>query len=65
MDKGLSGLADHRRAPSDSSRLVMDLLLDQFEFTYRHFLKVSISVRALQRKAKYKANSKLLRQIPE
>jgi transposase len=50
--------------PSDSSRLAMDLLLDQFEFTYRHFLKVSTAVRALQRKARYKANAKLLRDIP-
>ena len=39
-------------------------MLEQYEFTYRHFLKVSIEVRRLQKKACYKEYAKLLRAIP-
>jgi transposase len=42
----------------------VDLLLEQYHFLYRHFLKVSIQVRRLQRTPRYKANAKLLRTIP-
>ena len=50
--------------PSKNSRLTLDFLLEQYEFTYRHFLKVSIEVRKLQKKSKYKEYAKLLRAIP-
>ena len=50
--------------PSKNSRLTLDFLLEQYEFTYRHFLKVSIEVRRLQKKACYKEYAKLLRAIP-
>ncbi|MCX2746176.1 transposase, partial [Mangrovivirga sp. M17] len=50
--------------PSIQTRQTLDYLLDQFHFIYRHFLKVSISVRKLQRHPRYKTNAKLLRKIP-
>jgi len=49
---------------SPSTRLTLDFLLEQYHFIYRHFLKVSIAVRKLQRKTYYKKQAKLLRGIP-
>lgn len=49
---------------SDSTRLTMDLLLEQYELLYGHFKKVSIQVRKLQRESRYKKQAKLLRGIP-
>jgi transposase len=40
------------------------MLLEQYHFLYRHFLKVSIEVRKLQRTSYYNANAKLLGSIP-
>lgn len=50
--------------PTTRLRTTLDLLLEQYHFLYRHFLKVSIEVRKLQRVDRYKANAKLLRSIP-
>jgi transposase len=50
--------------PDVHTRLTVDMLLDQYHFLYRHFLKVSIEVRKLQREGRYKNISKLLRSIP-
>lgn len=50
--------------PDAGTRLTLDLLLDQYHFLYRHFLKVSVEVRKLQREARYKKAAKLLRSIP-
>ena len=50
--------------PSSSTRLTLDLLLDQYHYLYKHFLKVSTQVRSLQRLPRYKDNAKLLRAIP-
>ncbi len=50
--------------PNKNTRLTLDLLLDQYHFVYRHFLKTSIEVRRLQRLDRYKTNAKLLRSIP-
>ena len=50
--------------PDSSTRLTIDMLLEQYHFIYRHFLKVSIEVRKLQRQSNYKDNAKLLRSIP-
>jgi transposase len=52
------------KLPDVHTRLALDLLLEQYHFLYRHFLKVSIEVRKLQRSSRYKANAKLLRTIP-
>lgn len=49
---------------SVSARLTLDLLLEQYELTLKHFLKVSCQVRKLQRKSCYKQEAKLLRAIP-
>jgi len=49
--------------PDPSTRLTLDLLLEQYHFTYRHFLKVSVEVRKLQRAKRYKLMAKLLRSI--
>lgn len=49
---------------SESARLTMDLLLDQYEMLKKHFQQTSSQVRKLQRKAKYKEDAKLLREIP-
>jgi len=49
---------------SPTSRLTLDLLLEQYNSLYKHFLKVSTEVRHLQRLPRYKANAKLLRTIP-
>lgn len=50
--------------PNARLRTTLDLLLEQYHFLYRHFLKTSIEVRRLQRAERYKANAKLLRTIP-
>lgn len=50
--------------PDVSTRLTLDRLLEQYNFLYRHFLKVSIEVRKLQRESRYKKPAKLLRSIP-
>ena len=50
--------------PDPSTRLTLDRLLEQYEFLHKHFLKVSIEVRKLQRQARYKKQAKLLRTIP-
>jgi len=50
--------------PDVHTRLTLDMLLEQYHFLYRHFLKVSIEVRKLQRTSYYKTNAKLLRSIP-
>jgi len=50
--------------PNSGTRLTIDYLLDQYHFIYRHFLKVSVEVRKLQRTARYKKDAKLLRSIP-
>lgn len=50
--------------PDTSTRQTVDYLLEQFHFTYKHFLKVSIEVRRLQRTARYKKDAKLLRSVP-
>jgi len=49
---------------ASSTRLTLDLLLDQYHYLYKHFLKVSTQVRSLQRLPRYKNNAKLLRAIP-
>lgn len=49
---------------SPTSRLTLDLLLEQYNCLYKHFLKVSTQVRHLQRLPRYKANAELLRTIP-
>lgn len=50
--------------PNARLRITLDLLLEQYHFLYRHFLKTSIEVRKLQRTERYKGNAKLLRTIP-
>jgi transposase len=50
--------------PNPNTRLTLDLLLEQYHFLYRLFLKTSIQVRRLQRLERYKHNAKLLRTIP-
>ena len=50
--------------PAPSTRLTLTLLLEQYSYLYKHFLKVSTQVRSLQRLPRYKANAKLLRSIP-
>lgn len=50
--------------PSPTTRLTLDLLLDQYNTLYTHFLKVSTQVRRLQKLPRYKSNAKLLRTIP-
>jgi transposase len=52
------------KLPDSSTRLTVDYLLEQYQLIYRHFLKVSIDVRKLQRTTRYKGNAKLLRTIP-
>lgn len=49
---------------SKSARLTTDLLLEQYEQVYRHFLKTSVEVRKLLKTARYKIDGKLLRGIP-
>jgi transposase len=50
--------------PSPTTRITLDLLLDQYNLLYRHFLKVSTQVRKLQKLPRYKSNARLLRSIP-
>jgi transposase len=50
--------------PNSGTRLTLDRLLEQYDFLYRHFLKVSVEVRKLQRESRYKTPAKLLRSIP-
>jgi transposase len=50
--------------PDSSTRITVDRLLEQYHFLYRHFLKVSIEVRQLQRQSRYKKLEKILRSIP-
>jgi transposase len=50
--------------PDSSTRLTVDRLLEQYDFLHKHFLKVSIEVRKLQRQSRYKKTAKLLRSIP-
>lgn len=50
--------------PDPNTRLTVDRLLEQYHFLYKHFLKVSIEVRKLQRESRYKKSAKLLRSIP-
>ena len=50
--------------PNTGTRATLDLLLEQYNFIYRHFLKVSIEVRKLQRTPRYKKDAKLLRSVP-
>ena len=42
--------------PDIGTRLTLDMLLEQYHFLYRHFLKVSIEVRKLQRTSYYKTS---------
>ncbi len=49
---------------SSTTRLTLNLLLEQYNYLYKHFLKVSTEVRHLQRLPRYKTNAKLLRTIP-
>jgi len=44
--------------PSASARLTVDLLLEQYEQIYRHFLKTSSAVRALLKTARFKEDGK-------
>jgi transposase len=50
--------------PDAHTRITVDMLLEQYHFLYRHFLKTSIEVRKLQRESRYKQRAKLLRSIP-
>jgi transposase len=50
--------------PDPATRLTVDMLLEQYHFLYRHFLKSSVEVRKLQRVGRYKQLAKLLRSIP-
>ena len=50
--------------PDAHTRICVDMLLEQYDFLYRHFLKTSIEVRKLQRDSRYKLRAKLLRTIP-
>lgn len=50
--------------PNTQLRITLNLLLEQYHFLYRHFLKTSIEVRKLQKVERYKTNAKLLRTIP-
>lgn len=50
--------------PDAHTRLTVDMLLEQYHFLYRHFLKTSVEVRKLQREGRYKHVAKLLRTIP-
>lgn len=50
--------------PDAHTRLTVDMLLEQYHFLYRHFLKTSVEVRKLQREGRYKNVAKLLRTIP-
>ena len=50
--------------PDPSTRLTVDRLVEQFDFLHKHFLRVSIEVRKLQRESRYKKTAKLLRSIP-
>lgn len=52
------------KIPSPTTRLTLDLLIEQYHMLYKHFLKVSTQVRHLQRLPRYKANARLLRTIP-
>lgn len=54
----------HAQLPNAQTRLTVDMLLEQYHFLYRHFLKTSIEVRKLQRDSRYKTQAKLLRTIP-
>lgn len=47
-----------------ATRKTLDLLLEQYDYTRSHFLKVSIEVRKIQRQPGVKKNAKLLRSIP-
>ena len=47
--------------PESSTRLTLERLLEQYDFLHKHFLKVSIVVRKLQRQARYRRQAKLLR----
>lgn len=54
-----------RKVPLEpSSRLSLDLLLEQYDFTRSHLLKVSKAVRQLQRLPGMKKHARLLRTIP-
>ena len=46
------------------ARKTLDLLLEQYEFIYRHFLKTSIQVRKIQSSNALKNDAVLLRSIP-
>lgn len=50
--------------PDASTRLTVDRLLEQYHFLHKHFLKVSIEVRKLQRESRYKKTARLLRSVP-
>jgi transposase len=50
--------------PTESVRQSLDLLIEQYEFLFRHFQKTSTAVRKLQRKERYKPEAKMLRAIP-
>lgn len=50
--------------PDPSTRLTLDRLLEQYDFIHRHFMKVSIEVRKLQREPRYRKQARLLRTIP-
>lgn len=52
------------KLPDPNTRLTVERLLEQYDFLYKHFLKVSIEVRRLQRETRYKKSAKLLRSIP-
>jgi transposase len=52
------------KLPDLSTRLTLDRLVEQYEFLHKHFLKVSVEVRKLQRESRYRKQAKLLRSIP-
>jgi transposase len=62
--KAFQGWLTHVEMPSSSARLTMNLLLDQYQQLYAHFLKSSTNVRKLLRTQRYKSNAQLLQGIP-
>ena len=61
--KGFLKWVQEVELPDASTRLTLDRLLEQYHFLHRHFLKVSVEVRKLQRESRYKKGAKLLRSI--
>lgn len=54
-----------REVPLETStRLSLDFLLEQYDFTYSHLLKVNTEVRKIQKQPGMRENARLLRTIP-